>query len=134
MKTKTCPICKIEKPVSEYHSYFSKARQKNRIGNYCKPCARKESKPRAKKNFEENKEKRLQYAKDYRKKNPHKVKKLSAYFSKKYREELKECYVAEFAAKSLKCSTKEIHNNPDLLQAYKSNMKLKRKIRNYGKK
>lgn len=131
---KTCPICKSEKSVDEFHQYFSKPRNKWRLGNYCKPCSRKDAKPRAIKNYQENKEKRKQYAKDYRKNNPEKIKKLSAYFTKKYRVELKECYVAEFASKSLKCTTKEIHENSELLKAYRNNMKLKRQIRNYGKK
>lgn len=131
---KKCPICNKEKPLSEYYSYFSKARGKYRHGNYCKPCAKEKSKPRAKKHFEENREERLQYAREYRKNNPDKIKALAAKFSKKYREELKECYVAEHAAKVLKCSTKEIHDNPELLEAYRNNMKLKRIIRNHGKK
>jgi len=126
---KRCPKCEEIKSVDEYHQYFSKSRKKWRIGNYCKPCARKDSKKRVKIYFEENKEERLRYARDYRKKNPKKVKKLSAYFTKKYREELQDCYVAEFAAKSLKCSTKEIHDNPELLEAYRTNMKIKRKIK-----
>ena len=134
MEKKTCPICKKEKDISQYYKYFSKPRNKYRYSNYCKPCAREKSKPRAKKHFEENRDRKLQYAKDYRVNNKDKVKKLSSYFTKKYREELQDCYVAEFAAKSLKCSTKEIHDNPELLQAYRNNMKLKRLIRNYGKK
>lgn len=134
MDLKKCPICNELKSISEYHRYFSKERNKYRVGNYCKPCARSEAKPRAKKHFNENRAERLKYAKDYRKKNPEKIRKLSAHFTKKYKEELKDCYVAEYAAKSLKCSTKEIHNNPELLEAYRANMKLKREIRNYGKK
>ncbi len=133
MENKKCPICEKIKTLDKYYKYFSKPRNKHRYSNYCKPCARINAKPRAKKHFEDNKEQKLQYAKDYRKQNPEKIKKLSAKFTKKYRVELKECYVAEFAAKSLKCSTKEIHENPELLQAYKNNMQLKRQIRNYGK-
>ncbi len=134
MENKKCPICEETKTLDNYYKYFSKPRNKYRYSNYCKPCAREDAKPRAKKHFEDNREQKLQYAKDYRKQNPEKIKKLSAKFTKKYREELQDCYVAEFAAKSLKCSTKEIHENPELLQAYRNNLKLKRQIRNYGKK
>lgn len=134
MKTKVCPICKIEKLTNEFRTYFSKARQKNRISNYCIPCGKESARPRAKKYYQENREEKLKYAKNYRANNKDKIKVLSAHFTKKYRIELKECYVAEFAAKSLKCSTKEIHENPELLQAYKNNLLLKRKIRNYGEK
>ena len=131
---KKCPVCEETKDLTEFYKYFSKPRNKHRYSNYCKPCAREKAKPRAKKHFEQNKEAKLQYAKDYRKANPEKVKKLSAKFTKKYREELQDCYVAEFAAKSLKCPTDQIHSNPELLQAYRANMKLKREIRKYGKK
>ena len=134
MKTKVCPKCKIEKPVEEFGFYFSKARNKQRVQNYCKSCGKVDKKKRAKEYYQKNKEQKKAYAKKYRKENPEKIKKLSAYFTKKYRVELKECYVAEFAAKSLKCSTKEIHENPELLEAYRNNMLLKRKIRGYGKK
>lgn len=134
METKKCPICEIEKKVSEFHSYFSKSRNKTRIGNYCKVCAKIESNRRAKEHYQKNKSKKKAYAKKYRKENPEKIKKLSSKFTKKYREELQDCYVAEWAAKALKCSTKEIHENTELLEAYRNNMKLKRKIRNYGKK
>ena len=126
MKTKRCPICETEKKVSEFHSYFSKPRNKTRTGNYCKSCAKTESNRRAKEHYQKNKSKKKDYAKRYRKENQDKL--------KNRRESLEDGYVADKAAKSLKCSTKEIHENPELLEAYRNNMKLKRKIRNYGKK
>ena len=134
MQTKTCPICKIPKSTDEFNSYFSKARNKRRIQNYCKPCEKVEKKKRSVDYYQKNKEEKKAYAKDYRANNKDKIKKLSAHFTKKYRIELQDCYVAEFAAKSLKCSTQEIHDNPELLQAYRNNMLLKRKIRGYGTK
>ena len=94
---KVCPICKENKAVEEYHQYFSKSRNKCRIGNYCKPCARVSSKLRSAKYFEENKEARLQYAKDYRANpaNDEKRAVLAKKFKTKYREELKDCYVRD---------------------------------------
>lgn len=133
MTTKKCPICNQIKSTDEFYKYFSKERNKYRVSNYCITCGRSNSKVRVKKYYHENHEQRLKYHEEYRKNNKDKIKKLSAHFTKKYREELQDCYVAEFAAKSLKCSTKEIHDNPELLQAYKKNMELKRKIRHYGK-
>tara|TARA_R110000796_G_scaffold141854_1_gene258246 strand:- start:233 stop:637 length:405 start_codon:yes stop_codon:yes gene_type:complete len=134
MENKKCPVCKEIKSIDFFYSYLCKKRNTNRYSNYCRPCARINSNVRAKKHYQDNKEQKLRYRKEYSKNNPEKIKKLSAKFSKKYREELKECYVAQFAAKSLKCSTKEIHENPELLKAYKNNMNLKRKFRNYGTK
>lgn len=134
MKVKKCPLCNNEKHIDNFHSYFSKVRNKIRIGNYCKPCAREKAKVRAIEYYKKNKETKKEYAKKYREENKDKIKVLSAHFTKKYREELKECYVAEQAAKNLKCSTKEIHENPELLKAYKNNLLIKRQIRNYGTK
>lgn len=130
---KKCPICEETKTLDNFYKYYSKARNKHRYSNYCKPCARENAKPRAFKHYYDNREEKQKYHEQYRKENKDKIKKLSAHFTKKYRDELKECYVAEYAAKALKCSTKEIHENPELLNAYKNNMKLKRQIRNYGK-
>lgn len=134
MKEKKCPLCETTKDIIQFYRYFSKPRNKYRYSNYCIPCARENSKVRSKQYFKDNREDRLSYAKNYRLNNQDKIKISSAKFSKKYREELKECYVAEFAAKSLKCSTKEIHDNPELLTAYRNNMQLKRLIKNYAKK
>jgi len=131
--SKACPICGEEKPIGEFYRYFSKVRGKYRISNYCKPCARAEGNERGKAHYRDNAEQKKQYAKQYRLANPEKIKANSARFTKKYREELKGCYVAEFASKALKCSTKDIHGNPELLEAYRNNMKLKRTIRNHGK-
>lgn len=131
---KKCPICKLTKPKSEYHKYFSKVRNRYRISNYCKPCGRAKSKIRAKAYYHENQDVRKEYGKYYRKNNKEKIKKLSAHFTRKYRIELKECYVAEQAAKSLKCNTKDIHDNPELMRAYKQNLLLKRKITGYDPK
>ena len=134
MKEKTCPICKETKAVSEYYIYFVKLRNKERVSYCCKKCEYQRSSSNAKKLYQKKRLERLEYAKEYREKNPKKVKESKAKFTKKYREELKECYVAYQASKTLKCSTKEIHDNPELMQAYKNNLQLKRQIRNYGKK
>ena len=50
---KTCPLCNKNKSTSEYHQYFSKVRNKYRIGNYCKPCAKESARVRAKQYYEE---------------------------------------------------------------------------------
>lgn len=133
MKNKKCPVCQETKSLDHYSKYFSNERNKYRYSSYCTPCSNEKSKGRNKKYYQKNREKKLQYVKEYRKQNLYKVRKMSATFGKKYCEELQDCYVAELAANSLKCSTKEIHDNPELLQAYRNNLKLKRQIRNYGK-
>ena len=79
---KVCPICKQNKVVDDFATYFSKSRNKYRISNYCKPCGRKEAKLRAVQNYKDNLELRKQYAKDYRAnpENKEKRKKLEIYF------------------------------------------------------
>jgi DNA polymerase II small subunit/DNA polymerase delta subunit B len=126
---KKCPICKEVKPHDQYHSYWSKERKTTRIGNYCKPCARENSRKRAKEYFEEHKDERLQYAKEYRKKNKDKIRVQRRKFEVKYRKELQDCYAAEMCSKMLKCTIAEVREHPEILEAWKANVKLKRKIR-----
>ena len=134
MTEKKCPLCNQTKPVSEYYIYFVKARNKERVSYCCRKCEYNRSSANAKKLYQKKKIERLQYAKEYREKNPEKVKNSKAKFTKKYREELKECYVAYQASKTLKCSTKEIYDNPELMKAYKTNLQIKRLIKKNGKK
>lgn len=132
MKEKKCPLCGELKPVSEYHSYFSRSRNKVRIGNYCIPCANENAKERATKYYEENKQERLEYAKKYRSENKEKINKKRIHYDRRYRAELQDCYAAEQCAKMLKCTIAEVRSSPAILKAYKLNLKIKRKI--YGTK
>lgn len=128
---KVCPVCKLEKSVDEFPYYFSKARNKMRIGNYCKPCGRKEAKPRATKNYYENSEKRKQYAKDYRAnpENKEKRRKLETHFKKKYREELKPCYVRDALVQRHGFENKDLHENPEIVQVFTNQLKIKRTLK-----
>lgn len=128
MDSKKCPVCKEIKKADQFYAYFSKVRNTKRLSNYCKPCARIKGNARMKKYYQEHKESRLEYSKEYRKSNPEKIKAKRKKFKKKYRDELHRSYVAEMASKSLKVTTKEIYDNPDLLEAYRANLLLKRKI------
>lgn len=135
---KVCPICKENKVVNDFPTYFSKARNKYRIGNYCKPCGRKEAKPRAIKNYRENTEWRKQYAKDYRAnpENKEKRKKLEIYFKKKYREELQNCYVRDVLANRFNIPTEVLRELPEIVETKRLQIKIRRKLKNLknGKK
>lgn len=135
---KVCPICKENKKVEEYPTYFSKARNKHRIANYCKPCGRKEAKPRAIKNYQENQEKRKQYAKDYRANpdNKEKRRKLEIHFKKKYREELQDCYVRDVLATRYDIPTEVSRQIPEIVETKRLQIKIRRKLKNLknGKK
>lgn len=128
---KVCPICKENKSVEEYHQYFSKSRNKYRVGNYCKPCARINSNVRAKKYFEENKEARLQYARNYRANpaNDEKRAVLSKKFKTKYREELQDCYVRDRLTQDDNIPNYVSRSIPEIVEAKRISIKIKRKIK-----
>lgn len=130
MTHKLCPICKEEKPVSEYYQYYSSSRKKYRYSNYCKPCGKRESKGRALKHYADNREEKKEYARQYRA-NPDNKEKLAEVrkeFKNKYREQLQDCYVREQLA---------IPNPPkELIEAKRLELKIKRKLKSIqnGKK
>jgi hypothetical protein len=128
---KVCPICKENKEVAEYPTYFSKARNKHRIGNYCKPCGRNESKPRAIKNYQDNREKKKQYSKNYRANpdNQEKLKKLKKHFKKKYREELKDCYIRDVLSNRCNIPVEVSRQIPEIVETKRLQIKIRRKIK-----
>ena len=128
---KKCPICNKEKTLDNYYSYYSKQRNKYRVSNYCKPCARENSKPRAKKYFENNREEKLQYAKDYRA-DPNNKKKLEVLrkrFKKKYSRELKDCYLRDQLKRKHGIENELLHENPEIVEVYKNQLLIKRKLK-----
>ena len=126
---KTCPICKKEKPLEEYHQYFSKERQKYRIANYCKVCSRLVSKKNATKNYYENKLKKLEYAKKYREENKEWIKAKRPYYKKKQIEECQNCYIRELLVSKNKIQKDFITENPEILETKRLMLKIKRKIK-----
>lgn len=128
---KVCPICGKRKPVADYHVYFSKQRNKHRIGNYCKPCARMNSNERAAEYFRTHKDQKLQYARDYRAnpKNKEKLQKLSSRFKVKYREELQDCYVRDLLNQRCGIPNYVSKELPEIVEAKRLQIKIKRKIK-----
>ena len=133
---KKCPKCDIVKSVDEFHRYFSKARNKYRVGNYCKECACITSKQRVKIYYQNNTEERKAYAKKYREnpKNKEKINIARRKIKARWIKQLNDNYVVDLASKSLKMSITEIRQHPEIIEAYRNNLKLKRKIKEYGKK
>lgn len=130
---KTCPICKNEKPLGDYHKYFSKERQKYRVANYCKLCSREVSKKNASKNYYDNKPKKLEYAKKYREENKERIKAKRPYYKKKQIEECQNCYVRELLVTKNKIEKGWITENPEILETKRLNLKIKRKIKTLKK-
>lgn len=130
MEKKLCPICKIEKPIEDYHRYFSKERNKFRIGNYCIPCARINANERAKKYYQDHKEKVLHYQNVERKK-------WNLKRDKEHREKLTDRYVLIKLKQSLKGeSNKNMRLFPEMIEAKRTKIltsRIKKKLKN-GKK
>lgn len=136
MKSKVCPICKTEKSVEEYHRYFSKSRQKYRIANYCKDCSREVHNKNAKKNYQENKSKKLEYARKYREENKDRIKEKRPYYKRKQIEECQNCYIRELLITKNNVQKGLTYEKPEILETKRLSLKIKRKIKNLknGKK
>lgn len=138
ISSKVCPICKIEKDLSNFGKYFSKERQKYRVQNYCKSCEKSEKKRRSSEYYEANKEARKQYQKEHRAnpKNKEKLKAVSQKFKIKYREELQDCYVRDRLTQDNKIPNYVSKELPEIVEAKRLQIKIKRKIKllNNGKK
>lgn len=132
---KTCPICKIRKRNNQFDKYFSKERGKYRLQNYCKTCQPAEKTKRSKEYYQRYSEERKEYVRKYRAdpKNKTKLKKMSYKFKKKYRKELQACYVADLIGQKWGITSAEVRAIPGLIEAYRTNIKLKRKIWNHEK-
>lgn len=130
-KLKKCPACKICKPIQDFDRYYSKIRGHYRIGNYCKPCRLEISKVRATKYYLEKREERKAYAREYRAKecNREKIKKLSAEFKKKYRDELKDCYVRDRLNVDNDIPVYISHQVPEIVESKRLHIKIKRKLK-----
>lgn len=130
MEKKLCPICKEEKSIDDYHRYFSKARNKYRVGNYCKPCARTNANERAKKYYQDNKEKVLHYQNVERKE--WKIKR-----DKQHREELSDRYVLVKLKQTLKGEKNKVMRKfPEIIEAKRTQIltsRIIKKLKN-GKK
>jgi hypothetical protein len=130
---KICTVCKSEKDINLFYSYFSKSRNKTRYDSKCKECKKKENRLRLTKYYKENKEDRLLYAANYRANNKKKLSIKRAKYRKLYIGNLQDCYVNEQLCKVLKVKGSEVEIPKEITEAYKLNLLIKRKIKD-GKK
>lgn len=133
-EVKKCPICEETKSTNEFYLYYSKVRDTTRVSNYCKPCGKVKSNARAKIYYQKNKERCRASSKAYRVKNKESIRIKKREFKRKYSKELHDVYVSEYAAKALKTTMEEVRKNPELIEAYRNNMKIKRIIREHNGK
>ena len=75
---------------------------------------------------------------EYEARNKDKIRKRKSEYGKKYVrnyvKNLETPYVVKLIAQKKKCSIKEVYEFPELIEAYRNNIKSKRLTRNYGKK
>lgn len=129
MQTKKCPKCGFEKDVGCFHAYFSKSRNKYRIGNYCKECAKKLSNIIAKDHYLENREEKLKYASNYRENNKEKINRNRNFYRQKHRANLQDCYVRELLVTRHNLSIEMLNKNPELVQSRRLIIRIKRKLK-----
>lgn len=127
---KTCPICKIEKPRSEYYEYNAKGRKSKRIDSRCKACSYESCKPARKRYFESNREVMLEKLAQWGRDNKERLREHQYEYNKKGVKELNFPY--------LNCLFKKLtgldgNDHPELLLVYKNQLLLKRKINEKSK-
>ena len=142
---KICPICKEVKTLDNFYRYFNKPTNKFMHTTYCDPCAKIKRSVTAKRRYLKNRTEVLIKVKKYRQENAEKIreyearnkdriKKVKSEYRKKYIKNLATPYVAGLIAQRKKCSVEEVYQSPELIQAYKNRIIIKRQNRNYGTK
>ncbi|SHE58057.1 hypothetical protein [Dysgonomonas macrotermitis] len=131
METKRCPICLQTKNITEYYSYYSKSRAKNRISNYCKPCGKSSSLIRAKRHYQNNIEEKKIYAKAYQAnpENREKVKRWRTDAKIRHRKNLQNCYVRELLRTRNNLTNADIESIPEIVETKRLQVKIKRKLK-----
>lgn len=130
---KTCPICNIKKKESEYDEYWSQSRNKYRLQGYCKDCKEVDSRKRAEKYYQDNRQYRLKYAEKYRNENKKKIRRYKKQKKRQYIDELHPVYVAEQASSTLDIPQRIVSQDDAIMSVYKKILKIKRSIRNAKK-
>lgn len=133
METKKCPKCGFDLDVVFFHTYFSKSRNKYRIANYCKSCSNKVSNVNAKKNYKENRKKKLEYAANYRQKNKVEISRKRNFYRRKHRANLQDCYVRELLVDKHNFSIEMLNENPELVENRRLIIRIKRKLKTIKK-
>jgi hypothetical protein len=106
-----------------------------RVQNYCKICQRYESNRRMKIYYKKNIEQRKAYAKQYRENpaNQLKIEKWTKAGKIRRRKEIKDNYAVELLKQRTKLTAKDIRKYPELIETYRLQLKLKRKLREQNK-
>jgi len=141
---KICPICKEVKTLDNFYRYYNKPTNKFMHTTYCDPCAKIKRSVTHRRRYLKNRTEVLIKVKKYRQENADKIreyearnkdriKKTKSEYRKKYIQNLATPYVAGLIAQRKKCSVEEVYKSPELIEAYKKKLKIKRQ-KNYGTK
>ena len=142
---KICPICNEVKTLDNFYRYYNKPTNKFMHTTYCDPCAKIKRSVTHRRRYLKNRLQVLIKVKKYRQENAEKIreyearnkdriKKTKSEYKKKYVKNLATPYVAALIAQRKKCSVKEVYKSPELIEAYKNRIIIKRQNRNYGTK
>jgi len=142
---KKCPCCEEVKTTDDFYKHWNKKKEKYKFSSYCKVCQSKKFKEKYREPESGVRKRILDYNVKYRKDKPEKLKEYKiknkevhkAYAKKyrtQYRKNLGTGYVVERAKKFFNLNTEQMKANPELLETYKLNLKIKRIIKENGKK
>lgn len=128
---KKCPKCNKIKSANDFDRYFSKSRQKFRLQSYCKECSPSEKRKRSSDYYQKHRKERIAYAKEYsnRTENIEKDRKQKLESKRRRREVLADSYVRDLMVQKYKFSNKELIEDPELVELYRKNIKLKRLLK-----
>jgi hypothetical protein len=136
-KTKRCPICNTVKSIKRFYRYFSKVRNRYRISNYCKDCAKTKGTERAKEHYKKHCEAKKEYQRNYGKGNRESIRPKQRDKKRIYRSQLTDTYLIElFHQHNKEYSRSEIRRNPTLIEAMRTrvlSIRLKSKLLRHGK-
>ena len=128
---KTCPICKIEKPRSDYYEYVAKGRKSKRMDSRCRACSYEYCKPARKRYFERNREIMLEKLLQWGIDNKERLREYQYEYNKKGVSELSKSYVNSLFKELTGLNG---NDHPELLLIYKNQLILKRKLNEKSQK
>ena len=122
---KTCPICKIEKPRSDYYEYVAKGRNSKRIDHRCRACSYEYCRPARKRYFERKREMLMERLTPWGRDNKERLREYQYEYNKKAVKELSKSYLN---AAFKKLTGLNGNDYPELVLIYKNQLILKRKL------
>lgn len=125
-ETKTCSICQVPKPISEFN-VVKKTGKNPYTESYCKTCAKEKRKAYDAKTYQKNREKRRAYDAE-RSKSPE-YKKRQVQYKNNHKAILTNGFVAYLVSKKLEIPIPEVYKIDGLVEVERTKILLNRKIK-----